>query len=345
MPTIKIRKEAGSSYFQWDVIGHKQIINFLQRSINNNKITHAYLFTGPKGVGKTMVAEYFAASLLCQGQGQIPCKRCVFCQQVFKKIHPDLIWVEREKDKKNITIEQIRNLRERLTRRSFLNSYKVVIVKEAETLARDGWNALLKTLEEPSEKTIIILITTNFKNLPLTIISRCQLIKFLTVGKKEIYNYFLKKLNLLPKKAEILSRLCQGRPGAGIKFIEDKKLLEKYEIEIRALFDIIKNRRIKDKFNYLDNLVKAKTNFLEAREGFQNLLSAWILILRDCLLLKTFNSEFIVNNSMEQELKDLVQSYSVGKIKELLQKFIQTKNYLYYNVNPRLAVENLLIEL
>jgi len=338
--------------FKWDIIGHQQIIHFLQRSISNNKIAHAYLFSGAESVGKARVAEYFSASLLCRGRELIPCKKCIFCQQVFKKIHPDLIWIKKEKDKKNISIEQIRNLRKKLTRHSFLNSYKIAIIEQAEILTKEAYNALLKTLEEPTKKTIIILITTNFKNLPATIISRCQLIKFLFVNKQEIYNYFLKELDLSAKKAkisaskaEILACLCQGKPGKGIKFIEDEKLFKEYEIKAKSLFDIIKKNRLKDKFDYLDKIIEPKMNFLQSRENFQNLLSIWSLILRDCLLIKSSNSKFIVNDFMEQELNELAEDYSLTKIKEFLQKIIQTKSYLYYNINPRLAVENLILNL
>lgn len=329
--------------FKWNLAGHEKIAHFLQKSIINNRIAHAYLFVGPEGVGKTRVAEYFSASLLCQGEGQIPCQKCVYCQQFFKKIYPDLYLIEKEEGKKNVSIDQIRDLRGKLSKRSFLNSYKIAIIKEAETLNREGWNALLKTLEEPSEKTIIILITTNLKSLPETIISRSQLIKFLTVNKQEIYNYFLKEYNLPAKKAEILSSLCQGRPGVGIKFIEDKKLLETYENKASSLFEIIHANQLNDKFGQLDNLVKGKLTFLEARENWQNLLSVWTLILRDCLLLKTANHQFMINNFAQKELEILAKNYSLEKIKNLLQKIIQTKNYLYQNINPRLAIENLIL--
>ncbi|TSC95419.1 MAG: DNA polymerase III subunit delta' [Parcubacteria group bacterium Athens1014_10] len=355
--------------FKWEIIGHRQIVHFLQKSIKSDKLSHAYLFIGPEGIGKTKTAEYFAASLFCQetpsfsfssssrhdvmpatrgeeekARGFIPCKKCVFCQQVFKKIHPDLIWIKKEEGKKNISIEQIRNLRERLSREAFLSFYKVAIIEEAETLNKDGWNALLKTLEEPSRKTIIILIASNFKNLPATIISRCQAIKFLLVSRREIYNYFIKNLNFSDKKAEILSHLSRGRPGLAVKFIKDENLLEKYEIETKSFFDIIGKDKLKDRFNFLDTIVKPKTDFLEARESFQNLLSIWILALRDCLLIKTSNSEFIVNNFVKKDLDSLASNYSLPEIKSLMREFIQTKNYLYYNINPRLAVENLIIK-
>ncbi len=331
------------SDFKWNIAGHRKIAHFLQKSIVNKRIAHAYLFVGPESVGKTRMAEYFSASLLCQGEGKIPCQKCVYCQQFFKKIYPDLYLIEKKEGKKNVSIDQIRDLRGKLSKRSFLNSYKIAIIKEAETLNREGWNALLKTLEEPSENTIIILITANLKNLPETIISRSQLIKFLTVNKQEIYNYFLQEYNLPVKKAEILSSLCHGRPGLGIKFIEDKKLLEIYEDKASSLFEIINTNQLSDKFGQLDSLVKSKLTFLEARESWQNLLSIWVLLLRDCLLFKTANHKFIINNFAQKELEVLAKSYSLEKIKSLLQNTIKTKNYLYQNINPRLAIENLIL--
>ena len=147
----------------------------------------------------------------------------------------------------------------------------------------------------------------------------------------------------LKEKAENLSSVSRGRPGIGIELLADKNLLKKYELEAMSLFDIIKKGTLKDKFNYLDNLVKPKMNFLETRESFQKLLSIWALALRDCLLAKTSNYDFLVNGFMKQELNDLAKNYSLPEIKELLRKIIQTKKYLYYNINSRLAVENLIL--
>lgn len=330
--------------FNWDIIGHHKIIKFLQNGIASGKISHAYLFTGPEGVGKSKIAEYFSASLLCQkSEKNIPCKKCIYCQQVFKRIHPDLTWLKKEEGKKNISIEQVRNLREKLSRQVFLNSYKIAIIEEAETLNKEAWNALLKTLEEPTKKTIIILITSNLKGIPLTIISRCQLIKFLTVKKTEIYEHFLNDLKFSIPKAKLLSYLSQGKPGKGIELANNEELLEKYKGNAKSLINIIKNKRIKDKFKFLEKTISSKATFLEARESFQNLLFIWSSVLRDCLLIKTSNTEFLVNIFIEEELKTLAKNYSVGQIKEFLKNIIQTRNYLFYNINPRLAIENLII--
>lgn len=326
--------------FKWDIIGHQKIVHFLQKSIAKNKISHAYLFAGPEGVGKTKMAEYLSASLLCGDKKIIPCKQCVFCRQVFKKIHPDLIWIKKEAGKKNVGIEQIRNLRESLSLGSFLNFYKIAIIEEAENLTQEAWNAILKTLEEVAGRIIVILITNNFKNLPATVISRCQTIKFSLVNKREIFNCFLNEFKVPQEKAEFFSRLSRGRPGVGVKFIENEKLLKEYQFKVKSFFEIIKKQKLKDRFDYLNSCVKQEANFLESREKFYDLLSAWILILRDSLLAKTSNSEFVVNVFAREELNRFAENYSLTQIRAFLQKFIQTKNFLYYNVNPRLAIEN-----
>jgi len=164
-----------------NIIGHKNIVSFLEKSLKNKQIAHAYLFYGPKHLGKKTIAENFAEMLL--GQPIVN--------------HPAIYFVKRERKEKenkmaqNISIEQIRELERKLSLSSFLNSYKIGIIEEAETMSIEAANSLLKTLEEPTPKTVIILLASNISVLPATIVSRCQVLKFLPVAKEKIYNHLL----------------------------------------------------------------------------------------------------------------------------------------------------------
>ena len=144
--------------FSWPILGHQSIVNYLQTSIINQKINHAYIFYGPEHIGKSLVADYFVNSLQCEEfnnkNKKIPCQKCNACQQIEKGIHPDIYKVNKESDKKNISIEQVRNLQHKLSMRSFLTSYKVAIIDQAESISLEAANSLLKTIEEPTSKTI-----------------------------------------------------------------------------------------------------------------------------------------------------------------------------------------------
>lgn len=187
-----------------DIIGHKNITSFLEKSVKNGEISHAYLFYGPSHLGKKAVASHFAEVILGRPIAN----------------HPDVYLVGRERDEKesklakNISIEQIRELERKLSLSSFLNSYKIGIIEEAETMSEEAANSLLKTLEEPTPKTVIILLSTSTSALPATIVSRCQTLKFLPVAKEKIYDHLL-NLGAGRDEARDLSGISFGKPGSG----------------------------------------------------------------------------------------------------------------------------------
>lgn len=201
-----------SSYkFDWPLVGNLQITEFLEKSILNDKVAGAYIFTGPDNLGKTTTANFFAQCLLCEnkeaGSGNLPCENCNSCHSFHsgnniiisdakdekqRAAHSDFTIVKRAKDKKNISIEQVRGLIKTLSLSSFLNSYKIGIIKHADALSTEAFNALLKTLEEPREKVIIILIVKSLDSLPATIISRSQILRFGPVEVNVIYDYLIK---------------------------------------------------------------------------------------------------------------------------------------------------------
>ena len=166
----------GKITFTWPLVGNFQIIEFLERSIVNDKVAGTYIFNGPDNLGKTTVARYFAQCLLCQnrqsGQGNLPCGQCPSClqfqvrdqellsgidQEEIADAHGDFHIIKRAKDKKNITVEQVREFINILSMSSFLGFYKIGLIKHAESLSLEGANALLKTLEETKDLVVIIL--------------------------------------------------------------------------------------------------------------------------------------------------------------------------------------------
>ena len=129
--------------FRWPLIGHSRIIDFLQNNLNNGRISHAYLFIGPENIGKSAVANFLVGSLVCRHLNDqtkiVPCGQCECCRQLINKIHPDVFWISREmgetgKLKKNIGIEQIRQLQDKFNLHSFLNTHKVAVIEQAQNL-------------------------------------------------------------------------------------------------------------------------------------------------------------------------------------------------------------------
>jgi len=334
-------------HFDWPVIGHESVIEYLQKSIINNKLSHAYLFIGSEHVGKSLVAENLICCLQCENNDKksrdVPCQKCSACEQVKKRIHPDVYFIEKLEDKKNISIEQIRELEHKLSMRSFLTAYKIAVINEAEKMTIEAFNSLLKTLEEPTPKTIIIIIASKLNQIPSTILSRCQVLKFNLISNKKILNYLV-KLGKSKKEAQEITSLSQGRPGLAISYIQDNVLLENYQDKIDDVLKII-NGSVKEKFNIIDKIIPKRMSINEINESLVSVIDIWSYFFRDLILIKSENLNNITNIFIKNKLIILANKYKVEHLYIFLKKIDETKKLLSQNINPKLLLENLVINL
>lgn len=332
-----------SPSFSWPLIGHQNIVSFLQKSIMRDRLTHAYLFVGPEHLGKTTLAEYFVASLYCYLHSKssderltIPCQKCIHCQELKGQIHPDIFRIGREENKKNVSIASVRDLISKLQATSFLNSYKIGLIYEAESLTEEAANALLKTLEEPTRRSIIILIAQNIFSLPPTIISRSQVLKFLPVSDQEIYKYLLKEKHCSSGEAEVLTHLSYGRPGLALNFLENgEEGLENWRADFDLLFQVMNSPCIQ-RFKIVKKIISKKINIFP-------LLDHLSLLLRDLILIKEGLSFQIINLFLKIKLFCLAEKYSEREIIDLQKRVQDSRKYLKQNVNPQLVLENFVL--
>jgi len=334
--------------FNWSVVGHANIVSYLQQNLKSGNIAQAFLFYGPPHLGKTTVVKYLVNSLVCRNLHEksetVPCGKCECCKQVANNIHPDVYWLKRGMSEttgrlsKNISIEQIRQLQNMLGLHSFLNSYKIAVINEAETLSQEAANSLLKTLEEPASQTIIILIASGIANLPKTIASRCQAIKFLPVATQEIFDHLL-SLKIDRKKAKYLAGISLGRPGMAVNLAGNRESYEDFQESVRQ-FVALADSDLAGRFKTISELSSANEI-----DGLKQVLLVWRRVLRDLLLIKNSAQNLISNLFIAGDLNKLADHYSRDKIIELIGEIGQTRKYLDANVNPKLALENLIINL
>ncbi len=333
--------------FSWNLIGHKQITNFLELAIQNERLAHAYLFYGPKQIGKMTLTRQFIQNLLCYEENKkkkekFPCDACEHCRQVKKGIHPDVVFIRREEGKKNITIEQIRELQEILSVHSFFKSYKIAVIEEADFLHPSAANALLKTLEEPTKRTILILVARQINHLPVTVLSRAQRVKFLPVPKKEIAEQLLAR-GVAHGQANELASLAAGKPGRAIVFLEHEQNWQQYLEQLKNFFLILKNP-LAERFRFAEKFLSEKETLVEKGELLVPVLNFWQLLVRDILLYKLEQSDKIINL---QGLPALAQAAPLFEIKKLVAIELgieKAKKYLSLNANPRLVLENVLLD-
>lgn len=332
-------KEAKKLGKKLSVIGHEEILNFLEKSLESGRLAHAYLFLGPEDVGKETVARWWLEKILHQGKEG--------GQRHSLETHPDVAVIERGYDEKNkkkkklISIEQIRSLKEKLGLTSFLNNYKVALIREAGHMSIEASNALLKTLEEPSGKTILILLATDASRLPETIVSRCQIINFRIIPEKLIYDE-LRERGASREQAELLARLSAGSPGVALKFYEDQERLDNYKEEVRDFINICQ-APVWQRFNYIDGLVPFRGDREEIIRQIKKYLSICRGVLRDALLVKLGNNDLMVNYWISGEIENLSKKFKPEQIVDFLERCKAAESNIDSNANIKLSMENFLL--
>jgi len=329
------------------MIGNQKILKFLSGSVTDGKQAHAYLFTGPEHIGKTRAGLFLAQKFLQVSGGFGLSARE---DDIIAKLssHPDFLISFRERDektgklKKNISVEQARELTSRLQMSSFLNSWKIAIVPEADSLSNEAANSLLKTLEEPKGKTIIILCAPSTESLLPTIVSRCQVINFLPVTKKEISDALI-SLGATNEESENFSNLSFGRPGIAVNFFCNKEKFEEYKEEFLRWRELA-SCGIAERLRKLEDWFFKKGDAGDKKEKIEFSLKIWNLLFRDVLYIVSGCEESIINVFAKEEIIELSKKFEKKGLADILNSIAMTRKYLGENVNPRLAIENLILK-
>jgi len=199
-----------------DIIGHENIKEHLQRAIESNHVSHAYILTGEAGMGRKSIANAFAMTLLCEKGKSEPCMECHACKQVMSGNHPDLIYVTHEKTG-SIGVDDVREqIHDTIMIRPYSSYYKIYIVDEAEKMTVQAQNALLKTIEEPPSYVVIMLLTTNQEVFLPTILSRCVQLKLKPLQDSVVRSFLTGSLGIAESKAEIYAAFARGNLGRAI---------------------------------------------------------------------------------------------------------------------------------
>ena len=225
-----------------NILANDKVKEFLNNSIENNKVLHSYLFLGTEGIGKKEIAKEFARKILCLNDHSDECK-CKACLCFENDNHPDFNLINDQGE--TIKINQIREITNKIYEKPIISSKKVYIINDCEKMTEEAQNCLLKTLEEPPEYVCIILISSNENFILTTIKSRCMKISFKNISDEELKNYLLKN-NYYDTITNSLLKLFNGSIGMAIKMQENQDLYQKVEniiknIENQDLIDILLN--------------------------------------------------------------------------------------------------------
>jgi len=329
----------------WQLIGQSRIISLLQHGLETGTLAHAYLFIGPPHVGKMTLALQMAQALNCEAVER-PCLECASCQKIGMMNHADvqvigLIQNDNAAEAKLISIDQIKELQHSASLPPFEGKRKVYIIDGAEVMSTEAANCLLKTLEEPPEGVIIILLTKNDRLLPTTVVSRCQRLELTPLSKEDITRAITDSSDIEFQKARLLAGLSHGCPGWAISAVHDESLLQHFKDELDRIFEII-NANCEERFAYIAPMA---ARFNQDRNSVYEVLDIWLDYWHDLMLVKLGCRDMITNIDRSNQLAESAAVYRIDQIEDFIKSIRAAADRLRQNANPRLTLEVLMLDI
>ncbi|MEZ0536870.1 ATP-binding protein [Caldicellulosiruptoraceae bacterium PP1] len=311
-------------------IGQNSIKAFLEKSIKTP--FHSYIFSGEKGLGKNTLALIFAKHLICETGTS--CGKCKSCRLFENSNHPDIKVIEKEEGKKEISIENIRDIIENIYLGPLISKKKVIIIKNSEDLSISAQNALLKTLEEPPEYVIFILTTNNIEKILPTVISRSIILKFKKYSYDEIEK-IIKQKGYDPK--DYIIKVSNGNIGNAINYYNNQTNQLRDNV-----FDMI-NKYDKKPFDFIKEF---ETDFSKFEGNLKAFFEYIIFFYRDVIIYKlTENINQIINTDKIDYINYFANRHTIHKLYKYIEDFIEIEKYIDSNVNHENIADSIFLKL
>ena len=325
----------------WNILGHETAISFLKTPPNPGHPRHAYLITGPDGVGRETLALAFAKAINCQNppaEGEF-CGKCLACRQIDEQRYPDLMVLRVMEGSKDLKIDQIREMQQTLALAPYQSRYRMVLIPDFQNATIGASNALLKSLEEPPSRALLILTADAKESLLETIASRCEVVRLRPTSIETLEYYLQEEKKIAPARAKRLAHLAGGRVGTALSFDQNQDLLDAYDDALTDLADLL-NARLRQRLQYVERLQQRKG---ASREQFAFLIATWLTFWRDVMIRREGANIPLVNIDHEQQINETAQLIPSGQIEKILKEHEKALVNLDANLNPRLVIENLIL--
>ena len=328
-----------------DVVGQDIIVKILKNSIKSNKINHAYIFSGPRGTGKTSIAKIFAKAVNCLNKTGDVCDNCESCKI---DIDDEIDIVEIDAASNN-GVDEIREIRNTIKLLPSVLKYKVYIVDEVHMLSPSAFNALLKTLEEPPAHAIFILATTEVNKIPSTVLSRCQKFDFKKISIKNIidrlkYICEQEKIKISDEIIELIAELSDGGLRDAINLLDQLNSLNKTTITKTDVYNLIGSVDDEEVFELLDNVIscniestiKCINNFYSNNKNFISVINKLEYIIKDIMIFNNTRNYF--NSDYESKLLKYAK-VDIDKIIKFSEELFKLNNELKRSNNQLIITE------
>ena len=335
----------------WATLGHDLIMEVVGKAVEQDRLSHSFLITGVEGVGKMTLALDIAKAANCETLEVIirPCGECSQCRRIELGHHTDVFTydLERREDPSGklsttITMEQLReDFLKQIHRKPFEGRTRVFIITSADLMRSEQSNILLKTLEEPPDDTIIILLASGTENLLETIVSRCQLLQLKPVSTRKVMEAIENREFSTEIEKKEIARLSRGRIGWAIRASIDSTVVEDIEKYLDSLESAVMGS-LEEKFEFSR---MASMRFREDRRVVIHDMDLMLTWWRDLLMLSVDSDEGIVNISRIETMKLILNSLTTTQIVKAISQIRIAVDNLQKNVSPRLVCDNLMLKL
>ncbi|MGE5632147.1 MAG: DNA polymerase III subunit delta' [Caulobacteraceae bacterium] len=322
-----------------DIIGQNIIVESLTNAVKNNMVANGYIFSGPEGCGKKLMASVFAMALNCSSKdGEIPCNHCSSCLRVISGNHPNVDIVK--PTGQTIKIKQIRQIISDVAKKPFESGYKIVILESAEKMTNDAQDAFLKTLEEPPQNTVFVLLSENYNLILPTIVSRCQVYQFNPVPVEAMKKYLQGKYDYPAADIDAAARYSGGTVGRALELLQDKSILQERNIFIEIL-----DKTLIGSCNDALALASDSVGTKDSAEAFLNFCLEWF---RDLMLFSDAQGadcKLLLNADKTSILSKHSSALTEGRLNSIMEIIKNTIRYVKHNVSIKNSIDGMLLNI